>query len=213
MGFLSWAMARYYDAIMANAERSCLGQWRSELLAGLSGRVLEIGAGTGVNLRYYPAAVSELVLTEPDRHMRSRLDAKLADLSIPHHLIGTTAESLPFANESFDAAVVTLVLCSVHDQQQSLAELNRVLKPGSAIALIEHVAAAGPGRTLRLQQRLEPLWKRCAGNCHLTRDTLAAFRTGGFNTSAIARDTMLGAPKFAAPVIRGIAEKPEILAD
>lgn len=208
MGFLSWAMARYYDAMMFNAERRCLGLWRSDLLSGLTGRVLEIGAGTGANIHHYPDTVDELVFTEPDRHMRSRLEAKLKEFAVPHHAFDAAAEKLPFDNESFDAAVVTLVLCSVMNPERCLAELKRVLKPGGVIAIIEHVVAPDPGRTQLFQKRLEPLWKRCAGNCHLTRDTLAAFRTAGFNVSSIQRDTMQGAPKFASPVIRGIAEKP-----
>ncbi len=104
------------------------------------------------------------------------------------------------------------MLCSVHDQEQSLAELKRVLKPGAVVAIIEHVVAPEPGRTLLVQNRLEPLWKRCAGNCHLTRDTLVALQSSGFNVAAITRDTMRGAPKLASPVIRGIAKKTEILA-
>ena len=208
MGLLSWGMAKFYDAVMRRAEAACLGQWRLELLVDLSGKVLEIGAGTGVNFEYYPKAVTELTLSEPDRHMRLQLDKKLAALQINHEVVDASAEVLPFPDHSFDAVVVTLVLCSVHHPELALSEFFRVLKPGGKLALIEHVTAPDQTNTLKWQKRIEPFWKRCAGNCHLTRNTLATLKKGGFNCDNVQQDSMRGAVSFVAPVIRGIAEKP-----
>lgn len=207
MGLLSWGMAKFYDAVMRRAEAACLGQWRQKLLVDLSGKVLEIGAGTGVNLEYYPEAVTELTLSEPDRHMRLQLDKKLAALQIKHEVVDASAETLPFPNQSFDAVVITLVLCSVEHQNRSLAELRRVLKPGGKLALLEHVGASQSKNLARWQRRIEPFWRKCAGNCHLTRDTLVAVSSSGFDCRNLQHDTMRGAVPFVSPVVRGIAEK------
>ena len=213
MGMMNWGMAKLYDAVMRKVETASLGQWRRELLRDLDGDVLEIGAGTGVNLAYYPDRLDRLVLTEPDRHMRARLVVRMKNLPVRHEVVDATAEKLPFPDNSFDVAVVTLVLCSVEHPDRSLGELYRVLKPGGKLALIEHVAAFEPGLLHRWQQRLEPIWKRCAGNCHLARDTRSAIRLAGFNCDGLQQDHMHGAPAIASPTIRGIAEKPEFLAD
>lgn len=207
MNLFRWSMATFYDLLMRPTERACLGGWRQELLTPLSGRVVEIGAGTGANLAHYPAAVKELILSEPDSFMRDRLETKLRRLDRDGMIISTSAERIPFPGKTFDAAIATLVLCSVGNPEESLAELYRVLKPGGRLALIEHVVSPRPGRTCAWQRRLEPLWKRCAGHCHLTRDTLALVRDAGFSCDKIVRDTLHAVPFFVAPAIRGIAEK------
>ena len=167
-----------------------------------------IGAGTGVNLVYYPDTFTRLVLSEPDKHMRAQLNRKLAAMPINHDVVDASAESLPFPDQSFDAVVITLVLCSVQCPERSLSELYRVLKPGGKLAIIEHVGAPDPSNILKWQKRIEPFWKRCAGNCHLTRDTLTTLQACGFNCDNVQHDAMRGAVAFVAPVIRGIAEKP-----
>ena len=159
-----------YDRIMANTEAGGLGQWRSELLAEAHGDVLELGAGTGASLPHYPAAVDRLVLTEPDAGMRAKLSEKVVR---PAEIVDARAEALPFADESFDAVVAMLVLCTVPDPVAAVAEVRRVLRPGGALIFVEHVAAA-PGSSRRAwQHRLEPVWKRLAGGCCITRDTEA----------------------------------------
>lgn len=207
MGLLSWGMATFYDAVMRKAESSSLGAWREELLKNITGEVLEIGAGTGVNLNYYPDTVTSLTLSEPDQQMRRQLTKKSAETKLPHEIVAAAAEKLPFPDQSFDVAVVTLVLCSVEHPERCLDELHRVLKPGGKLAVIEHVGAAEQQNVYKWQKRIEPFWKRCAGNCHLTRDTLTTMQDNGFNCDNMQRDSMRGATFFVAPTIRGIAEK------
>ena len=209
MGFLSWGMATFYDAVMRKAELKSIGAWREELLKNISGDVLEIGAGTGVNLGYYPDSITTLTLSEPDPQMRRQLENKLATMPFSHEIIATAAEELPFADRSFDSVVATLVFCSVEHPERCLGELYRVLKPGGKLAVIEHVGAAEQQNIYKWQKRIEPFWKRCAGNCHLTRDTLTTMQRNGFNCDNMQRDSMRGATFFVAPTIRGIAEKAE----
>jgi len=207
MGIFSWGIARFYDSVMLRAENACLGQWRQNLLASLSGKVLEIGAGTGMNLKYYPDTITSLTLTEPDRHMRARLEKKLDGETRSHQLVDASAEDLPFNDNSFDAAITTLVLCSVAQPDRCLTELRRILKPGGKLILLEHVVDPERGQIYKWQKRIEPFWTCCAGNCHLTRDTLQSLQQNGFTTANVHRDTMRGAVSFVSPVIHGIAEK------
>jgi ubiquinone/menaquinone biosynthesis C-methylase UbiE len=201
MSFLSAAL---YDRFMRGSEEACLGRWRAELLAGLSGAVLEVGAGTGATLGAYPAAVTRLVLAEPDPHMRRRLAAKAAGRA---ELAEASAQSLPFPAESFDAAVCSLVLCSVPDQAAALKEIRRVLKPGGRLLFLEHVAAHGKPERLKWQRRLEPIWKHLMDNCHLTRDTEAALRAAGFALESIKHESIRKALPIVRPSIRGVARK------
>lgn len=195
--------AALYDRAMANLEAAGLAQWRQELLSGLSGRVLEIGAGTGRNLDLYPPAVTELVLTEPDRHMRARLEARTAGTGRSLQVIDAPAEALPFPDGHFDAVVSTLVLCSVQRPRQAAAEMRRVLAPGGRLAAIEHVGAEPASRRARWQAGIEPVWRRVAGNCHLTRDTASTLREAGFDTTGLRAESMRKAPAVVRPTIRG----------
>ncbi|MHB8219090.1 MAG: class I SAM-dependent methyltransferase [Acidimicrobiales bacterium] len=199
-------VAALYDRFMRGVEEACLRQWRTELLADLDGRVLEVGAGTGVNLDLYPSTVTELVLTEPDRHMRGRLVAEAGRRGAT--VLEAPAERLPFADCSFDAVVSTLVLCSVHDPDAALASIHRVLRPGGHLVFIEHVAAVDRPTRLAWQRRFEPGWRLVAGNCHLTRRTEEAIVTSGFVLDRITRESMRKAPGVVRPTIRGIARKP-----
>jgi len=207
---MPWLMAKLYDRMMAGTEQACLQAWRQELLADVSGDVLEIGAGTGANLEFYGADVRRLLLTEPDPHMSALLLRKLAaraGSSSTAEVQTASSEQLPFADASFDTVVGTLVLCSVADPARAIAEIHRVLRPGGRLLFIEHVAADdNPGR-LRWQHRLEPLWKRIAGGCHLTRDTGAALRAAGFVIEGEQRSSMRKAPPVVRPTIRGVARK------
>ncbi len=202
-------LAPLYDRLTAPSERACVADWRAALISPLAGAVLEIGAGTGANLAHYGAAVTRLVVTEPDPHMRRRLRVRLASArGLAAEISEASAERLPWDDASFDAVVSTLVLCSVGDPDRALAEYRRVLVPGGRLVFIEHVAAHdNPGR-LRWQRRLEPVWKRVFGNCHLTRDTAAAIERAGFDIEQIDRQSMRKASPVVRPSIRGVARAP-----
>jgi len=198
--------AALYDRFMRGVEEACLTEWRTELLGDLEGVVLEVGAGTGTNLALYPPAVTELILTEPDRHMRGRLLPAAGRR--PATVLDAPAERLPFDDCSFDAVVATLVLCSVQDPGAALAGIHRVLRPGGRLVFIEHVAAADRPPRLVWQRRIEPAWRLVAGNCHLTRRTEEAIVESGFVIDHITRESMRKAPGVVRPTIRGVARKP-----
>lgn len=202
-------MSAIYDRFMAGAEVACLDAWRGELLGGVAGEVLEIGAGTGANLQHYPAAVTRLVLAEPDPHMRAKLEAKVSgERSRRIELSSASADALPFADASFDVVVSTLVLCSVPDPARTLGEIRRVLAPGGAFVFLEHVAAENRPSRLAWQRRVEPFWRRLAGNCHLTRRTGDAIRDAGFSIESEVRESMRKAMPLTRPSIRGVARNP-----
>lgn len=207
---MGWLMATVYDRFMDATERACLTEWRGALLRGAHGRVLEIGAGTGVNISHYSSAVEELVMLEPDDHMRERLLSKLeAEASgKPFRTIGGSATEIPFDDRSFDTVVSTLVLCSVPNLHQSLLEVHRVLRPGGQFLFLEHVAAAEGSARLRWQRRLEPLWRRVAEGCHLTRETESAIELAGLVHENTRRESMRKAVPLVRPTVRGRAIKP-----
>lgn len=166
--------AFYYPRVCALAEDAGLREVRAELLAEAHGRVLELGAGSGLNLPHYPAAVEELVLTEPGEHMLELLQRELA--ANPPAAGATRpqaagAEDLPFDDASFDAVVGTFILCTVPDPAGALAEVARVLKPGGRYLFIEHVHA-GDGTLLgRFQDMIEIPHRYLAAGCHPNRRT------------------------------------------
>ncbi len=203
-------MAAIYDRFMEASERACLASWRAELLSSAAGEVLEIGAGTGANLPHYPAQLDRLVMAEPDRFMMRKLARRLAlrERALRVEPVTASAESLPFADASFDVVVSTLVLCSVADLDRALVELRRVLRPGGRLLFLEHVAA-GEDRPDRLtwQRRIEPVWRRVAGNCHLTRVTDRAIERAGFEIEELRRESVRKALPWVRPSIRGWARE------
>jgi len=201
-------MAMIYDRFMDATEEACLRRWRGELLADLEGDVLELGAGTGANLPHHPRDLSRLVLTEPDKHMRRQLEARARERRPDAEVTPASASALPFADASFDAVVSTLVLCSVPELDTTLREVWRVLKPGGRFLFLEHVAAApGTGRR-RLQRVVDPLWRRVADGCRLTRDTERAMLDAGFTLERIERESLRKAMAIVRPSIRGVARRP-----
>jgi ubiquinone/menaquinone biosynthesis C-methylase UbiE len=206
---MSRLFATIYDPFMAVTERACLQRWRAELLAEVTGRVLEIGAGTGRSLACYPAGIERLVLAEPDRHMRARLPARIpAALAPVVEVVDAPAERLPFADGSFDVVVSSLVLCTTPDPSRALAEVRRVLVTGGTLVFLEHVADDERPDRLRWQRRLEPLWKRLAGGCHLTRRTHETIAAAGLRLERLERASMLKANPLIRHSIRGVARKP-----
>jgi ubiquinone/menaquinone biosynthesis C-methylase UbiE len=199
--------AAVYDRLMAGTEEAGLAERRRELLSRASGRVLEIGAGTGVNIGYYPDPVEEVVFTEPEEPMAKRLEKKLADSGRRGLVVRAPAEALPFADRSFDTAVCTLVLCTVSDPRRSLAELRRVLKPGGELLFLEHVRADDAGLA-RWQDRLAPLWRRCGHGCNPNRPTPDFISDVGFETVELEAERLPKAPPIVHPLAVGRAVAP-----
>jgi ubiquinone/menaquinone biosynthesis C-methylase UbiE len=193
-----------YDTMVGRMERRFMGAVRDELLANASGRVVEIGSGTGVNLQHYPRAIEELVCTEPEEPMAKRLRHKAAESDLKVTIVNAPAEDLPFDDDSFDTAVATLVLCTVRDPAAALRELSRVLKPGGRLIFIEHVRATQPGLA-RWQDRLHPFWVRFGHGCHCNRPTLDTIEGSPFEVESYRRGEMPFSPPIVRPLITGVA--------
>ncbi|MET7377438.1 class I SAM-dependent methyltransferase [Streptomyces sp. NPDC005526] len=183
--------ARYYARASVAAEtRLGMAGVRERLLAGLTGRVLEIGAGNGLNFAHYPGTVSEVVAIEPERLLRQHAVRAALRADVPVDVVPGAAEALPVKSEAFDAVVLALVLCSVRDVPRALAEARRVLRPGGEVRFFEH--GRGGGRVMRLTQRAldRTLWPPLSGGCHLARDPVAALRDAGFRLGPYRRVLM-----------------------
>jgi ubiquinone/menaquinone biosynthesis C-methylase UbiE len=198
--------AAVYDRMLAGTERAGLAEMRAEVLSQASGRTLEIGGGTGLNLARYPRAVGSLTVTEPDPHMARRARERVAaePPPFPVDVVEAGAERLPFADGSFDTVVSTLVLCTVSDADAAAAEVRRVLAPGGRLLLLEHVRDPDEGPLARWQDRLERPWGWFAAGCHPNRDTAATLRRAGFELELV-RDELPKAPPLARPMVRGSA--------
>jgi ubiquinone/menaquinone biosynthesis C-methylase UbiE len=177
---------------------------RDRLLADISGRVLELGCGAGVNFSYYAPTASEVVAIEPEPYLRARAERAALSAAVDVRVIDGNSESLPLPDASFDAAVCSLVLCSVPDLAQTLAELRRVLRPGGRLHYYEHVVSRN--RVVRGVQRAvdTTFWPRLFGNCHPARDTEAAIVAAGFEIEHTHRITGI-APPF--PHVLGVARR------
>jgi ubiquinone/menaquinone biosynthesis C-methylase UbiE len=191
------AFAALYDRALKATEEGGLRARRAELLGSAVGDVIELGAGTGANLGLYPASVKSLTLVEPDPDMAKRLRAKAEGPAPEARLVEAPGEHLPFADASFDTAVVTLVLCTVPRPAEALAELARILRPDGKLLFIEHVRAED-ARLARWQDRSARPWRFFADGCYCNRDTLATIEAAPF---AIERVESGGLPK-ALPIIR-----------
>lgn len=204
----SWLMTKFYDRIMADAEEKGLQSWRAELLQQVSGDVLELGPGTGVNLPLYPNTVKKLLLAEPNLHMQKILQAKLVNyhqLNAQH--IQYDGETINLPQNSLDNIVSTLVLCTVPKPEKVLSEVYRVLKPKGKLVFIEHVMAKENPERLKWQRRLEPIWKVVACGCRVTRDTEKLICSAGFKIESLTTQSMRGVPPIIRPSIRGWAVK------
>lgn len=200
--------ARLYARLSASAEAKGAAAHREEMLAGLAGRVVEVGAGNGLNFAHYPATVTEVVAVEPEAHLRKLARAAAHAAIVPVTVVDGTADHLPLDDATFDAAVCSLVLCSVGDQDAALAEVRRVLRPGGELRFYEHVIDDNP-RVARVQRIVDVVHPYVSGGCHVTRDTEAAIVRAGFEITSIRRFRF--APelltKQAAPKILGTARR------
>jgi ubiquinone/menaquinone biosynthesis C-methylase UbiE len=199
--FWSRCQAAIYDPFLAVGEWSGMRRRRRALLAGATGRVLEVGAGTGLNVSLYPESVSELVLTEPEPAMRARLAQRVDEHAVT--VLDAPAERLPFADGTFDTVVSTLVLCTVDAPRQALDEIARVLRPGGQFLFIEHVRADSRIRAF-IQDRAEKPWRRFAAGCRCNRATLKAMQQCGFDVDA-ERSSWRGMPGIVRPLFAGRA--------
>lgn len=203
MGILERGFAAMYDRFMGAAERTWLGRARDELLSPLEGRVLEIGGGTGANLPHYPHGL-RVVVAEPSAPMREHLLHKLVGQDVYVEVSDAGAEHLPFADDSFDAVVATLVLCTVPDVDRALAEVRRVLAPDGRFYFLEH-GGGSAGRRGTWQHRLEPVWRTLACGCHLTRDARANVEAAGFEILELEEWEPPRTPPVMRPFVRGVA--------
>jgi SAM-dependent methyltransferase len=179
---------------------------RRDLLAGATGRTLEIGVGTGLNLPFYPEAVSDLTLLTPEFPLHERLKRRMQGLRMRHRFVIAGAEALPFPDASFDTVVATLVFCTIPDAAAAAREVRRVLKPGGRLLTLEHVRSPD-ARVARWQRRLAPLWTHVGCGCHLDRDTRGVFAGAGLDLSLVQDRHRPGLP-IVSDFVMGEAHAP-----
>jgi ubiquinone/menaquinone biosynthesis C-methylase UbiE len=199
--------ARYYARVSQLMETGGMAEYRKAALAGLTGSVIEIGAGSGRNFAHYPAGVSAVLAVEPDPYLRGLAGQEAERAPVPVEVRDGTGEQLPAADAAYDAAVMTMVLCSVTDQRAVLAEIHRVVRPGGQLRFIEHIQAGTPGLR-RVQRALDAvIWPALMGGCHAGRDTLTAIAANGFTVERAEEfrfpPTRLSTP--TSPHVSGVA--------
>ena len=206
MGLRSRLFALTYNRLMASGEKAGLAEIRATLLAEASGDVLEVGAGTGLNLTHYPGEVSTLTVTEPDASMLRRLEHLAGRARQSTTVLRAPAEDLPFEDASFDTVVSTLVLCGVDDQPRAVREIRRVLKPGGRLLFVEHVRSDDAAEARR-QDRINWLNRLVVG-CDCNRPTLETLERGGFVIDDVVHGELPKSPSFVRPMIVGSATRP-----
>jgi len=200
--------ARLFDRMAEKTEEQGAAEHRDRLLAGLNGRVLEVGAGNGLNFPHYPATASEVLAVEPEDYLRAKAEQAAEGAPIPIRVVDGLAERLPADDASLDAVVASLVLCSVRDQATALAEVRRVLRPDGELRFYEHVLSQEPG-VARLQNAVAWFWPFVGGGCHPNRDTVDSIAQAGFEIERCERfpfrPSALMAP--VAPHVIGTASR------
>lgn len=187
--------ARAYMRMDGRAE----DEYRRELLAGLSGKVIEVGCGHGLNFPLYPGTVERVLAVEPEVTLRDAAALAATRAPVPIRVVSGVADHLPAGDAEFDAGIVSLVLCTVPDQQRALAELRRVIRPGGELRFYEHVASHGSFACGVQRLADATLWPRVAGGCHMSRDTEKAITEAGYEIEANRRFSF--APQAISPPI------------
>lgn len=203
--------ARFFDRLSEREERLGQAEHRREMLTGLSGRVVELGAGNGMNFSHYPPTVTELVAVEPEPYLRERAVEAAANAPVPVKVMDGLGGELPFDEAEFDAGVASLVLCSVPDPGAVLRDLYRVIRPGGELRFYEHVRGETP-QLMRLQDVAARVWPFFAGGCHPNRETGSAIERAGFEVESC-RGFPFKPCFFCAPVaphILGVARRPSV---
>jgi SAM-dependent methyltransferase len=178
---------------------------RRRVCEGLAGDVVEIGFGSGLNVPFYPAAVTHVAAVEPADVGWKLAGKRLGATTIPVQRSGLDGQSLPFPDDHFDAALSTWTMCTIPDVTAALRELRRVLKPGATLHFVEH-GLAPDERVRHWQHRLEPINKRLFGGCHLTRPVVDLLTGAGFTITEIDVYYEQGAPKFVGASSLGVAQ-------
>jgi ubiquinone/menaquinone biosynthesis C-methylase UbiE len=194
-----------YDPFLWLGEHRVMADLRREVVGWAGGRVLEVGAGTGLNIPHYGEGLRELVLTEPEPAMSQRLQRRAKRAQVPARVLTAFAEHLPFDDASFDNVVVTLALCTVADPAAALQEARRVLVDGGRLLFIEHVRADKGSALERWQRRLHRPWRAFAYGCRCNQDTLRLLDEAGFETSGIRQERWRGMPPIVRPLVYGAA--------
>lgn len=196
----AWALARFN----ARYERFA-SKYKRQLFSGVAGTVLEIGAGTGANLRYLMPQRVRWIGVEPNPFMQPYLCKEATRLRMPITILIGTADSLPVGDSSVDVVISTLVLCCVPSQQRCLQEVLRVLKPGGKFLFVEHVAAPRGSRLRRIQNLVTPVWKRLGDGCHPNRETSVEVEGAGFEN--VTYQNITAPTPIVSPQMIGVATK------
>ena len=171
-----------------------LGELRRRACEGLHGRVLEVGFGSGLNVPYYPTRIKQVDVVDPSEIAWKKSSDRRMDTTVPIGRLSRDAERLNVGEGTFDAALVTFTLCTVDDPEAVLSEVRRVLKPGASLHFLEHGISDDPD-VVKWQRRLEPLQRRFAGGCHLTRDPAVLAVEAGFSVTAVEQVRLPGGPR------------------
>jgi ubiquinone/menaquinone biosynthesis C-methylase UbiE len=198
-------MPALYDPFLWIAERAGMSALRQQLLSTAEGRVLELGAGTGLNIAHYPPVVRELVLSEPEPGMAARLRRRSHLSQIPTEVVQAGVEELPFDAGSFDTVVCTFVLCTIPDPINALLEARRMLPEGGRVLFLEHVRATDGSALARWQDRMEHPWRAFAAGCRCNQDTVKLFDQAPFRVTRAEPARWRGMPTIVRPVVMGEA--------